>query len=62
MGVFVRLYAFLSQIFDYGNTGIEKRFLFCKRLIPLLDFGRERDRRAARFASALALMGTRRSR
>jgi type I restriction enzyme, R subunit len=43
MGAFVRLYAFLSQIFDYGNTAIEKRFLFYKRLIPLLDFGRERD-------------------
>jgi type I restriction enzyme R subunit len=43
MGAFVRLYSFLSQIFDYGNTGIEKRFLFFKRLIPLLDFGRERD-------------------
>ena len=43
MGSFVRLYAFLSQIFDYGNTDIEKRFLFFKRLIPLLAFGRERD-------------------
>ena len=43
MGAFVRLYAFLSQVFDYGNTDIEKRFLFYKRLIPLLEFGRERD-------------------
>jgi type I restriction enzyme R subunit len=43
MGAYVRLYAFLSQIFHYGNTDIEKRFLFYKRLIPLLDFGRERD-------------------
>ncbi|MGF6774890.1 type I restriction endonuclease subunit R [Paraburkholderia sp. GAS334] len=43
MGAFIRLYAFLSQIFDYGNTDIEKRFLFFKRLIPLLEFGRERD-------------------
>ncbi|KZE27356.1 type I restriction endonuclease subunit R [Crenobacter luteus] len=43
MGAFIRLYAFLSQIFDYGNTAIEARFLFYKRLIPLLDFGRERD-------------------
>ncbi|WP_019578300.1 type I restriction endonuclease subunit R [Curvibacter lanceolatus] len=43
MGSFVRLYSFLSQIFDYGNTDIEKRFLFFKRLIPLLEFGRERD-------------------
>lgn len=43
LGAYVRLYAFLSQVFDYGNTDIEKRFLFFKRLIPLLDFGRERD-------------------
>lgn len=43
MGAFNRLYAFLSQIFDYGNTEIEKRFIFYKRLIPLLDFGRERE-------------------
>ncbi len=42
MGAFTRLYAFLSQIFDYGNTDIEKRFIFYKLLIPLLDFGRER--------------------
>lgn len=43
MGAFVRLYTFLSQIFDYGNTGIEKRAIFYKRLIPLLEFGRERE-------------------
>jgi type I restriction enzyme R subunit len=43
MGGYTRLYVFLSQIFDYGNTDIEKRFLFYKRLVPLLDFGRERD-------------------
>jgi type I restriction enzyme R subunit len=43
MGAFVRLYSFLSQIFDYGNTDIEKRFLFYKLLLPLLTFGRERD-------------------
>lgn len=43
MGAFVRLYSFLSQVFDYGNTDIEKRFMFYKRLIPLLEFGRERD-------------------
>lgn len=28
MGAYVRIYGFLSQIFDYGNTAIEKRFLF----------------------------------
>ena len=34
MASFNRLYAFLSQMFDYGNTDIEKRFLFYKRLLP----------------------------
>lgn len=43
MGAFQRMYAFLSQIFDYGNTAIEKRFIFFKRLLPLLEFGRERE-------------------
>ncbi|WP_063979922.1 type I restriction endonuclease subunit R [Bradyrhizobium sp.] len=43
MGAFQRLYSFLSQIFDYGNTAIEKRFMFYRRLIPLLEFGRERE-------------------
>lgn len=40
---FVRLYTFMSQIFDYGNTDIEKRCIFFKRLLPLLEFGRERE-------------------
>jgi type I restriction enzyme R subunit len=39
---FIRLYTFLSQMFDYANTDIEKRFLFFKYLVRLLDFGRER--------------------
>ncbi|AZO42455.1 type I restriction endonuclease subunit R [Mesorhizobium sp. M7D.F.Ca.US.005.01.1.1] len=43
MGAFVRLYAFLSQIFDYGNTAIESRHIFYRRLVPLLEFGRERQ-------------------
>lgn len=43
LGAFQRIYAFLSQIFDYGNTAIEKRYWFFKRLLPLLEFGRERD-------------------
>ena len=43
LGTFVRVYAFLSQMFDYGNTAIEKRAIFFKRLLPLLDFGRERE-------------------
>jgi type I restriction enzyme R subunit len=42
MAAFVRLYTFLSQIFDYGNTAIEKRAIFYRRLLPLLEFGRER--------------------
>ncbi len=40
---YVRVYAFLSQLFDYGNTDVEKRSIFFKRLLPLLDFGRERE-------------------
>ncbi|MFZ2956251.1 MAG: hypothetical protein WA705_05125 [Candidatus Ozemobacteraceae bacterium] len=43
MGTFIRLYTFLSQIFDYGNTDLEKRCIFYKRLLPLLEFGRERE-------------------
>ena len=43
LGAFIRLYTFLSQIFDYGNTDIEKRSLFYRRLLPLLEFGRERE-------------------
>ena len=43
IGAFIRLYTFLSQIVDYGNTGIEKRAIFYRRLLPLLDFGRERE-------------------
>jgi type I restriction enzyme R subunit len=43
MGSFGHAYTFLSQIFDYGNTGLEKRAIFYKRLMPLLEFGRERE-------------------
>ena len=43
MQTFIRVYTFLSQIFDYSNTAIEKRAIFFRRLIPLLEFGRERD-------------------
>ena len=38
---YCRFYTFLSQIFDYGNTALEKRWLFYKRLLPLLEFERE---------------------
>ena len=41
MGTYVRFYTFLCQIFDYGNTAVEKRALFFKRLLPLLEFERE---------------------
>jgi type I restriction enzyme R subunit len=43
MGAFLRLYTFLSQIFDYGNTAMEKRSIFCKQVLRLLVVGRERD-------------------
>ncbi|RLL73044.1 type I restriction endonuclease subunit R [Paenirhodobacter hankyongi] len=43
MGAYVRLYAFLSQIFDYGSTDIEARSIFYRHLIPVLEFGRERE-------------------
>jgi type I restriction enzyme R subunit len=43
MAAFVRLYTFLSQIYDYGNTDIEKRAIFYKSLLPLLEFGRQRE-------------------
>ena len=41
MGTYVRFYTFLCQIFDYGNTEPEKRAMFFKRLLPLLEFERE---------------------
>ena len=43
IGVYVRVYGFLCQIFDYGNTDIEKRSIFFRLLQPLLTFGRERE-------------------
>lgn len=43
MDTYVRVYAFLSQIVDYGATAVEKRAVFFKRLVPLLEFGRERE-------------------
>lgn len=43
LGTYLRVYSFLSQIFDYGNADVEKRAIFFKRLLPLLEFGRERD-------------------
>jgi len=43
LGAFGRLYTFLSQVFDYGNTEIEKRAIFYRHVVRLLDFGRERE-------------------
>jgi type I restriction enzyme R subunit len=43
MSAYQRMYSFLSQIFDYGTTPVEKRFIFYKRLMPLMEFGRERE-------------------
>jgi type I restriction enzyme R subunit len=43
LGSYVRLYTFLSQIFDYGDTAFEKRNIFYRLLLPLLEFGRERE-------------------
>ena len=43
MAAYQRAYSFLSQIFDYASSAIEKRFLFYRRLTPLLEFGRERE-------------------
>ena len=44
MGSFGIAYTFLSQSFDYGNTALEKRAIFYKCLIPLLEVERERAR------------------
>ena len=43
MATYQRVYTFLSQIFDYGNTDFEKRAIFFKYLLRLLKFGRERE-------------------
>jgi type I restriction enzyme R subunit len=43
MATYQRVYTFLSQIFDYGNTDFERRSIFYKYLLRLLKFGRERE-------------------
>ena len=49
MGAFLRLYTFLSQVFDYGNTAIEKRAIFYKRLdkpdAPIVELLKDFDSR-----------------
>ena len=41
MQAYMRLYAYLSQMIDYGHTGVEKRYWFYRYLTPLLEFDRE---------------------
>jgi type I restriction enzyme R subunit len=36
LATFVRMYDFLSQIINYGDTGLESRNIFYRHLIPLL--------------------------
>ncbi len=43
IAAYIRLYAFLSQVIDFGNTAVEARHIFFRRLAPLLKFGRERE-------------------
>ena len=43
IATYVRVYGFLAQIFDYGNTDFEKRSIFFRLLYPLLTYGRERE-------------------
>ena len=43
LGAYIRVYEFLGQMFDYGNTDFEKLYLFARMLLPLLKFERERD-------------------
>ncbi len=43
MGALVHLYAFLLQIFEYGNADIEKDPPLDKRLVPFLEFSRAHD-------------------
>jgi type I restriction enzyme R subunit len=43
MESFQKLYTYLSQIFNYGNPAIEKRAIFFRQVLRLLEFGRERE-------------------
>ncbi len=42
VATYQRVYTFLSQVFDYGDTEFEKRSIFYRYLLRLLKFGRER--------------------
>ncbi|MFO1206334.1 MAG: type I restriction endonuclease [Burkholderiales bacterium] len=43
LGSFIRAYDFLAQIYDYGDTDLEKRYVFYRHLLPWLRPDRERD-------------------
>lgn len=43
LGAYVRAYEFLGQMFDYGQTYFESLSVFARLLLPLLEFGRERE-------------------
>ena len=43
LATYVRMYEFMGQMFDYGNTYYEKLHLFARMLFPLLSYGRERE-------------------
>lgn len=43
LGTYIRVYEFLGQMFDYGNTDYERLYQFARMLLPLLEYGRERD-------------------
>jgi len=43
VSTYLRVYTFLSQIFDYMNTDYEKRAIFFKYLVKLLKFDREKE-------------------
>ena len=36
-------YTFLSRIFDYDKSALERRAIFYTRLLPLVEFDRERE-------------------
>ncbi|MDX1965744.1 MAG: hypothetical protein SFV23_01115 [Planctomycetaceae bacterium] len=43
VGSFQRLDTYLSQIFAYGNTDIDKRSIFFRQVLRLLELGRKRE-------------------
>jgi type I restriction enzyme R subunit len=43
MKTYQRVYTYLSQIFNYEKTDLEKRSIFFKHVLRCLEFGRERE-------------------